>query len=214
MFDWGFKDGPPDKRPDTKGEKTFVWILVAIFGAMILAAIFSDFEPRKLSIIFFLVSWPILLIIHEFGHALMAKWLGWEVLMMAIGSGKVRATKTIFGMKVEFRTIPLSGFARTRAADLIQPQMKNFLIYAAGPGIEIAAVLLLAIALGKNEMLSQSDHIGIIAAQSFSAAALLGAIINLIPFPHHTEHGMAWSDGLGMIMSWRLPDSYFAQQIR
>ena len=194
MFDWGFKDGPPDKRPDTKGEKTFVWILVAIFGAMILAAIFSDFEPRKLSIIFFLVSWPILL--------------------MAIGSGKVRATKTIFGMKVEFRTIPLSGFARTRAADLIQPQMKNFLIYAAGPGIEIAAVLLLAIALGKNEMLSQSDHIGIIAAQSFSAAALLGAIINLIPFPHHTEHGMAWSDGLGMIMSWRLPDSYFAQQIR
>ena len=214
MFDSGFKNGPPDKRPDTKGEKIFIWILVAIFGGMILAAIIPDFEPRKLSIIFFLVSWPILLIIHEFGHALMAKWLGWKVLMVAIGSGKVRATKTILGMKVEFRTIPLSGFARTRAADLIQPQMKNCLIYAAGPGIEIAAVLLLAIAFGKNEILSDTDHIGIIASQSFSAAALLGAFINLIPFPHQTEHGMAWSDGLGMIMSWRLPDSYFAQQIR
>ena len=58
-------------------------------------------------------------------------------------------------------------------------------------------------------MLRRSPEVGMIAAQSFCVAALFGAILNLIPFPHQTAQGSAWSDGLGMILCWRIPDEEF-----
>jgi len=44
-------------------------------------------------------------------------------------------------------------------------------------------------------------------------AALFGAIFNLIPFPHRTAEGTAWSDGLGMILCWRIPDEEFRKRM-
>ncbi|MCF6311397.1 MAG: hypothetical protein L3J39_03005 [Verrucomicrobiales bacterium] len=138
----------------------------------------------------------------------MARAVGWQVDLICLGTGKVRHELILLGMKVELRTIPLSGFVRPRPLDQLSPQLKNFLIYAAGPGIEILLVLLIALIISPQTLLQRSDSIPLIATQSFCLAALFGAIINLLPWPHRNDNGStSWSDGLGMILCWTLPEN-------
>lgn len=189
----------------------FSFLFIALFTAEIL----RDFKVAKLSLPFFLISWVLLLAIHEFGHALMARALGWRVDLICLGFGKIRRTLIILGMEVEIRTIPLSGFVRPRPLDLISPRLKNFLIYSAGPGIELLLVAAIFLILGPSTLLHRSESITLIATQSFCIAALFGALFNLIPLPHRNDDGsQSWSDGLGMILCWTLPEEFFNQQLK
>jgi Zn-dependent protease len=191
-------------------------ILVSVFfGGMMAAALFKEYSVYKLSVPFFIVSWAILLIIHEFGHALMARTLGWKVEKVSIGSGKFIGERRIFGMVTEFHAIPLSGFVVPRPTDLNQPQLKNFLIYLAGPGIEIIFAALITVILGPDILFDRHPDMWIIFLQSFSFAAAFGAIINLVPFPHASEDGgpPTPSDGLGMILAWKIPDDQYGKWI-
>jgi len=203
----------PDRGPETPNEWGVIVIISLTFAVLMGLELATDFSVAKLSVPFFLISWVILLVIHEFGHALAAKFLGWHVDLVSIGTGKVRFRRRIFGMPVEFRTIPISGFAQPRPADLISPQLKQATIYAAGPGIELLIVAGIAAIVGPSELLELSGEMSIVALQSFCVAAIFGAGFNLIPFPHQTKDGVAWSDGLGMIMSWRIPTSVFAERL-
>jgi Zn-dependent protease len=204
---------PPDRAPQTPNEWGVLVILSFFFALFIFLELAQDFSVAKLSVPFFLISWVILLVLHEFGHALMAKMLGWQILLVSIGHGVVRARLAVFDTPVEFRTLPLSGFVLPRPGNLVAPRLKQFLIYAAGPGIELVAVAIIVSLIGPDAMLSRSPEVWLIAAQSFCVAALFGAIFNLIPFPHQTAEGTAWSDGLGMIRCWRIPDEEFRKRM-
>lgn len=209
-----FEDNrPPDRSPRNKNERGVLLILGFFFGLFLLMELARDFTPAKWSVPFFLLSYILLLWIHEMGHAIMARLVGWRVSLICIGSGKVRSQGRILGMPIEYRTIPLSGFVRPEPSDLIAPRLKEFLIYSAGPGVELLLVAGIAAALGPDTLLQRTEVIGGIAAQSFCVAALFGALLNLIPLPHQTEQGAAWSDGLGMILCWRLPDAWFQGRI-
>ncbi len=203
----------PDRGPETPNEWGVMVIIALTFAVLIGLELAKDFTVAKLSVPFFLISWVILLVVHEFGHALAAKFLGWHVDLVCIGTGKVRFRRRIFGMPVEFRSIPISGFAQPRPADLISPQLKQCVIYAAGPGIELLLVAVIAALVGPNAMLHRSQEVWIVALQSFCVAAVFGAGFNLIPFPHQTRNGVAWSDGLGIIMSWKIPTSEFEKRL-
>ncbi len=203
----------PDRGPETPNEWGVMVIIALTFAVLIGLELAKDFTVAKLSVPFFLFSWVILLVVHEFGHALAAKFLGWQVDLVCIGTGKVRFRRRIFGMPVEFRSIPISGFAQPRPADLISPQLKQCVIYAAGPGIELLLVAVIAALVGPDAMLHRSQEVWIVALQSFCVAAVFGAGFNLIPFPHQTRNGVAWSDGLGIIMSWKIPTSEFEKRL-
>ena len=203
----------PDRGPETPNEWGVMVIIALTFAALIGLELAKDFTVAKLSVPFFLISWVILLVVHEFGHALAARFLGWKVDLVCIGAGKVRFRRRILGMPVEFRTIPVSGFAQPRPTDLISPQLKQSVIYAAGPGVELLLVAVIAALVGPETLLHRSEEVWIVALQSFCVAAIFGAGFNLIPFSHQTRDGVAWSDGLGMIMSWRIPTSAFAERI-
>jgi hypothetical protein len=196
----------PDRSPQTPNEWGILVILSFFFGLFLVIELAREFTVQKLSVPFFLLSWVVLLFLHEGGHALMAWILGWRVERICIGAGRVRHQRSFFGVPVEFRTIPLTGFVVPRPVDLRAARLKLSLIYSAGPGIELLAVGLLAILLGTDRLLSPSDAPAMIAVQSFCVAALLGAGLNLIPLPHATREGRAWSDGLGMIAAWGLRD--------
>lgn len=186
----------------------------AIFAGLFAAEIAHNFQVAKLSLPFFLISWVLLLVIHEFGHAFMARAVGWKVDLISLGFGKVRKKGYIWGMQLEFRTIPLSGFVRPRPLDGIAPRLKNFLIYAAGPGVEILLVGFIAWLIGPSTLLQHTNSIFLIAIQSFCIAALFGAFFNLLPLPHRNDDGsQSWSDGLGMILCWTLPQSYYNGQV-
>ncbi|MEM7697885.1 MAG: site-2 protease family protein [Verrucomicrobiota bacterium] len=207
-------DEPPDKPPRSKNEWGILIILSFFFCLLLIADLLQDFSPAKWSLPFFLISWVLLLFIHEFAHAAMARWLGWGVDHVCIGAGKLRASCRIFGMRTDFRTIPLSGYMVPIVGDLRWPQGKQSLIYAAGPGSELLLVGLLVSLLGPEAMLSRTEEIWLIAIQAFSVAALLGALLNLIPFSTKGPDGRAMSDGLGILVSWKIPTSDFRARMK
>lgn len=190
-----------DKEPSSKGEKVFVLVLTLLFLFMMGMEMMSNYEPRKLSMLFFLLFWVPLLFLHEFGHALMAKLCGWKVERTVIGLGGIFHKTTLFGAPMEIRMIPLEGFVSIVPLNLHLVRVKHALIYFAGPGIELLVFLLIMSILGTDQMFSFNDNYYHIVLQSLAYAALVGAVLNLIPLGIRTEEGTAPNDGLGIITS-------------
>lgn len=203
-----------DKNPLKPFEIIFIAILSIAFLFMMTMEILTDFSPRKLSVLLFLVSWIPLLFIHEFGHAIMAKIAGWKITRISIGFGP-RLTKThVFGVPMEIRAIPLEGFVQTAPSNLQWVRTKNALIYFSGPGIELLIFFSILAILGSEQMFTVTDNYLDIAIKSFAFAALAGAIINLIPIGIRTEHGTTPNDGLGILQSLFADRQSYADWIR
>ncbi len=187
-------------------------MIISFFFVLFLAVeLGTRFSLAKLSVPFFFLSWALLLALHEVGHAFAAGLLGWKVEKISIGLGREIGSFQIGEALVELRLLPLAGFVIPRPRNLSRPRLKYFLIFAAGPGIELLLVGLLVLTCGSEELLTRSDSVSIIAVQSCCIAALWGAFFNLIPFPHQSEEGTSWSDGLGMILCWKLTDEWFEE---
>ena len=198
-----------DKGAGTRGERIFIVIITLLFLFMMSMEEFSNYEPRKLSVLFFLLFWVPLLFLHEFGHAVMAKLCGWQVKRTVIGLGSVLLRTQLFGAPMEIRMIPLEGFVSIAPRNSNHVRGKHALIYFAGPGIELLVFCAIWLFLGSDQIFSQNDNYFQIALQSLAFAALVGAVINLIPIGISTADGSAPNDGLGIILSLtRSPKDY------
>ena len=189
-------------------------VFAAGFVGLMGLALLENYEPRKLSAVFVMLCWIPLLVIHEAGHAVVARACGWEVERVVIGFGRTWRTFVIGGTPVIFKTVPLSGYVLPRPRDLQSPRLKNSLIYAGGPGFELIAALAVVLLTGPDVMFQPSEAILVIAAQSFCVAAALGLVLNLVPHRILSEGRQSWSDGLGILASWKLPDHHFACRIK
>ncbi len=190
-----------DKEPSSKGEKIFIIVISLIFLFMMTMEIITNYESRKLGALLFLVFWIPLLFIHEFGHALMAKILGWQVKQVVIGFGKVLFHTQLLGAPMEIRTIPLEGFVQIAPKTIKHARLKHALIFFAGPGIELLVFIIITMLLGGFEQLfSIENDYSKIALQSFAFAALAGAVINLIPIGIITKDGSTPNDGMGILL--------------
>lgn len=190
-----------DEKPLTRVEIIIILLFSISFLVLMGMEIISDYQPRKLSAILFVIFWIPLLFIHEFGHAIMAKLLGWEVSQIHIGIGQRLVSSQIFGVPIEIRAIPLEGFVKTAPKENEYSRYKNALIYFAGPGIELLIFFTILWVLGNEWMFAITDNYANIALQSFAFAALAGAVINLIPVAIITKDGTTPNDGLGIILS-------------
>ncbi len=195
-----------DKNPTSKSEKIFLIVLFLAFFFMMSMEIITNFEPQKLGAVLFLVFWIPLLFIHEFGHALMAKTLGWHVTRIVIGMGKKLTVTRLFGAPMEIRMIPLEGFVQIAPKNLTFARFKHALIYFAGPGIELLLFFIIALYFGGFAQLFNTDDFASssnywhIALKSFAFAALAGAVINLIPIGIITKDGSTPNDGMGILL--------------
>ena len=190
-----------DKKPSSKAEKIFIIVISAVFLFMMVMEISTNFEPKKLGALLFVVFWAPLLFIHEFGHALMARILGWEVKRVVLGVGKIMMVGRLFNAPVEVRSIPLEGFVQIAPKTLELARFKHALIYFAGPGLELLVFFLIGNWLGGfEELFTITNDISRIALQSFAFAALAGAILNLIPLGILTKDGSTPNDGMGILL--------------
>jgi len=190
-----------DKEPASKGEKIFIIVISLAFLFMMTMEVITNYEPRKLGALLFVVFWIPLLFIHEFGHAIMAKLLGWRVERVVIGFGKVLAHTRLLGAPMEIRMIPLEGFVQIAPKTITLARIKHALIYFAGPGIELLVFFIIMIMLGGfGQMFTVTDDYSRIALQSFAFAALAGAVINLIPIGIITKDGSTPNDGMGILL--------------
>ncbi len=190
-----------DKEPASKAEKYFIVLLSFAFLFMMSMEILSNYEPKKLGALLFVVFWIPLLFIHEFGHAIMAKILGWRIERTVIGFGKVLASTRLLGAPMEIRTIPLEGFVQIAPKTTHLARFKHALIYFAGPGIELLFFFVIFTYLGGADgFFSISNDYMRVALQSFAFAALAGAVINLIPIGIITKDGSTPNDGMGILL--------------
>src|SRR5262249_22779879 len=147
------------------------------------------------------------------GHAMMAALVGWQVRQIVVGMGKTVGQFRIGSAAVEIRLIPVSGFVSSVPTNLFLPQLKDALVYFAGPGAELLLGALILFFVGPDQLFTRSDDYGIIIWQSLAVASVSQAVINLIPTSSRKGDRVMVSDGLGIIRSFLLPDEYYAAVI-
>jgi hypothetical protein len=190
-----------DKKPSTPAENLMVYGLSAVFLGLMALEIMTNYEPRKLAALFFMLWWLPLVFVHEFGHALMAKLIGWDIQRTVVGFGRVVYQGYLFKAPLELRLIPIEGFVQFKPVYGRGMRYKHALTYFAGPGIELVVFFAIALIMGWNNFFVIEDHYGKLAFQALAYAALAGAILNLIPMGVVTRDGETPNDGMGILLS-------------
>jgi hypothetical protein len=189
---------------------------IFIFGAFA-AELLREFSPAKLSVVFMALAWVPLLVLHEAAHAVVAAWLGWRVCRIEVGLGPPLLRFSVRGVPVDVNLFPVAGFVIPAPRSLEAARIKSALVYFAGPGAELLVVALLVLLVGQDRILARGDSVGLIAAQSVAAAALIGVAFTLVPLeytPEPTSHTQgSITDGLGMIMSFVWPMHRFEHML-
>jgi membrane-associated protease RseP (regulator of RpoE activity) len=200
---------PPSQEPLTPGERLGYGLFLLVVLGLFAGEIVLNFHPVKLAALFIVLFWMPLLAVHEGGHAVVAAVLGWRVRRVVLGMGRTILRFRVGSTPVDVRLIPVEGFVEPAPTSMNWPRLKNALIYFAGPGAELLLVVVVAVLVGFDTLTTSTDHIGLIAVQSLCVAALVGAVINLIPHGVSTQNGFVANDGLGILLSFSLPDEHF-----
>ncbi|MFC1641491.1 site-2 protease family protein [Myxococcota bacterium] len=199
---------PSPRLPTTATERRIVAVSAVVLFGLFAAEIGHAFTAVKLSAVWIALFWVPLLVLHEVGHALAARWVGWRISEVVIGFGPEVIRFRAGACRVRVRASPLEGYVAPSPASLRAARGKSAFVYAAGPGAELLLVGLLWLWLGE-ELTQASQATGVIVAQSLAVAALMGALFNLVPFP--TAGGM--SDGLGILVSLWAGDEMFRHRL-
>jgi hypothetical protein len=206
-------DPAPQRGPLTPQERwTFAIFFVVVLG-LFGAEICYHYQPVKLSALLIVLFWIPLLALHEAGHAVVAYLLGWYVGQLVIGMGRTVGCFRVGTVVVEVRLFPVEGFVKCVPTNLRWPRLKSALIYFAGPGSELLLALAILLVVGPDRLLSQSDDYWLIACQSLAVAGVVQGVLNLIPHSVRTREGEVANDGLGIIRSFLLPESHYADMI-
>ena len=201
-------------NPDpTPGQSWFYLLFLLLLIGLFAAEVFVNYQPVKLTALLVVLFWIPLLVLHEAGHAVVAALLGWRVHRVVLGMGRTLWRFRVRGVPVEVRAFPVEGFVVPSPVDLRAPRLKSALIYFAGPGSELLLVLIVGLIVGPATLLTHSHDLGMLVAQSLCVAALVSALINLIPHVAVTQSGEVANDGLGIIRSFTRPLADFAAMI-
>lgn len=196
---------PAPRRPLSPGELWGGIGLAALLFGLFIADTLTPFEPRKLAFPLLLLFWAPALVIHECGHALVAKLVGWRVTQMVLGMGPELVRFRVGETQVVVRALLVEGYVTPAPKRPGSARLANALVYLGGPGAELLAAALIALAWGWDPFFVRSDDYALLASQCAALALTIGAVTNLIP---HSLAG-APNDGLGILMSAALTPHHF-----
>jgi hypothetical protein len=204
----------PDSGPLSSYERVVYGVFLALVLGLFTAEVLVNYQPVKLTALFILLFWILLLVVHEAGHAVVAALLGWHVARVVLGMGRRVGMFHVGRVPVEVRLFLMEGFVQPVPTNLRFPRLKSALIYFAGPGFELLVLAVLVLVIGPAQLLTRTEDIGMLAAQSLAVAILVSAFFNLVPHSVADESGERIpNDGLGIILSFLQPESYFAEQV-
>jgi len=194
-------DYTKESEPSTRGEKITYYVFLSLMFIGFSLEVFTNFEPGKLAAIVFLLAWIPLTVLHELGHALAAKLVGWQVEEFVIGYGKIVKEFRYHETKVEFRTLPIGGYILPKSTPENWGRFKSAFVYFAGPGIELIVFFSIYSFIGFDNLMNPGGSTFHFILQGIGISAVTGAVLNLIPFSALTEKGETPNDGLGILLS-------------
>ena len=199
---------PAPRRPLSPGERRGVAVFLVVLLSLVALELGDEFTPRKLGAVFAVAFWVPMLVVHEWGHALVARLVGWSVYEIVLGFGPELGRFRIGPTRVVLRAIIAEGYVKPAPNGLKGARLKNALVYFGGPGAELLVVLILYLIVG-GRLFERSDELPMVALQGLALAATLGVVMTLVP---HRAGGAA-TDGLGILLSPFIPQSHFAHQM-
>jgi tetratricopeptide (TPR) repeat protein len=199
---------PAPRRPLSQNERRAVAVLLFAFAGAVAYDLAGRYEPVKWSVPFIVLAWIPLLVVHELGHAFMARIVGWRVHKVVIGFGADVWRFRIGATRVVVKRIPAEGFVVPIPNSLRSARLKNALVYSGGALAELAVLALVVLGVGYRELTSASSALPVVFAQSVCVAIGLGLFFNLVP--RVTGDGKV-SDGLGIFLSHALSREHFAE---
>lgn len=198
---------PAPRLPPSKGERWFVLLMIALFGAFLVAEMARDYAPRKLGLVFMALAWMPMIAIHEAGHAIVARLVGWRVSDMVVGFGRELVRFQAGETRVRIQLAPFGGYVIPSPSDLSSPRIKSAVIYAAGPGAEALVAGLLW--MSDPELFSGADSTLRIAMRAIVYVAGISLFFNLLPMPA----GGGANDGLGILLSLTLRPHHIRERL-
>jgi len=183
------------RLPPSKGERWFVLLAVGLFAGLLVAEVIRDFSTRKLGILFMGLAWAPMLAVHELGHFLVARLVGWRVTDMVVGFGRELLRFRVGEMRVYVQLAPFGGYVIPSPRDLSLPRLKSALIYASGPGAE--ALVAFSLYMADPELFPGPETVLRVAMRAVCYVVGISLFFNLVPMPV----GGGVNDGLGILLS-------------
>ncbi len=195
---------PAPRLPLSHGERRAILVAFAVFFGLLAAELLRELSAAKLGLLFLLLAWGPLLVVHELGHAIAARLVGWRVSEIVIGFGPELTRFQLGSTLVRVKAAPVEGYVLPSPIRLRSPRLECAFIYAAGPGAELVLLLGLWVLAG-GRLFTRTGEPGLLVLQGAAAAIGLGVFFNLLPLPV----GGGLTDGLGILVSLVRPRSHF-----
>lgn len=200
-----------------------IYLVTYLFlGALGTVLAFYDSQWGFLLLTFFLLHvFGILATVpHELGHALTARAFGMHVFQVVVGMGKKLFECKLFGVLVEFRTIPYGGFTLALSEKRKRVRVRQFVYALAGPVANLLVALAALAVAGWDQIADFKPHQKVSPWTLLFASNMLVFLTNLIPRVTPSVHGALLSDGVHLINAVRLNNeqldslrsSYFSAQ--
>lgn len=147
------------------------------------------------------------ILLHEFAHALVARWSGLIVLGIWIGRGRTLFHANILGFPSEFKIIPLGGLTFLTHGAMENLRRRYFLAILAGPMMN-ASLLVAALLLTSWRTFDFENRIEFAALIVLAQSVIL--VENLLPYRIQTALGTVPTDGrsLWQLLFSKAPDLF------
>ena len=154
-------------------------------------------ESLSLRVTLLIVFQWLLIFPHELGHALAARWFGFENIRILVGSGKPLVRFRGLGFSWVINRVPFGGLTLADGADRAT-RREQFIFVAGGPAVNLLAAML-AWGVMSQKGLSASLSVMVTLFLLANLCVLLG---NLLPYRAQTPFGRLATDGLLLIELW------------
>jgi len=173
---------------------------MGIIGALALRILVpaSDRLPFMIvNILLVVICTKIMVIIHEAGHLLTARWAGATPKRMVLGTGYEIYRTEFKGVKIIFNSIPLGGEAAALFGDVPHLRWRNAFYIVGGPLFNFITILILYLIFGFDFSFFTGSH-GFSPASAMILASSIG-VLNLIPARAKRRGQKVSTDGLRLL---------------
>jgi tetratricopeptide (TPR) repeat protein len=179
------------------------YLFLGVLG-LVLAAYKSQWGFLLLTFFLFHFFGILATVPHELGHALAARACGMHVFQVVVGMGKKLFACRIFGVPVEFRTIPYGGFTLALSEDRDRVRIRQFIYALSGPAANLFVALAVLAFAGWERIADFKPHQQVSPWTLLFASNVLVFLANLLPRVTPSAGGLMLSDGYHLLNAFRL----------